>query len=329
MPSTTQVASSDINSSMTAAIRSKPFWSTMREIMPISGRFIAASSTGNPYRIRTCRFGGRLSAQVVGSVRRRQDADRASDPTGSVSIPFRTPTRSAARRRRMPSNPKPNSGVCISRAYCRLTVVNRVGVVDPALEEADASPVLEPLDRQQLPRQVEPRQPVGREQPLIGEVVNREHARHRAQHGMRGVERAEIDGREPRLPVVSVHDRRPDALPPGKLQRGADQQPRTAAGCPDSRRCRRRTAPRDRTGPGNRPASRGLRSRAALRRIRRLACIRRRSRESARRDCRRSPRGSGAPPGSPTSRGVPAPPAARRARRPDRRFSRMEPLRIR
>ena len=53
----------------------------------------------------------------------------------------------ARRRRRMPSNPKPNSGVWISSAYRGLTVVMRFGVGDAALQEADASPELQPIAR--------------------------------------------------------------------------------------------------------------------------------------------------------------------------------------
>jgi hypothetical protein len=81
-------------------------------------------------------------------------------------------------------------------------------VVDAALEEADLPPELELLDREQVPRQIEPRQPRGLEEALIGEVVDRQDAGRAADDGMPGVERLEVHRREPGLPVVRVDDRR-------------------------------------------------------------------------------------------------------------------------
>ena len=244
--------------------------------MPISGRFIAASSTGSPYRTRTSRLAAAFPLRSSASERRPADADRASDPTRSVSIPFRMPTRSAGAT---------TQDAVESEAELRRLNLARVlpadrgdqgRVVDPALQQADASPVFEPVDRQQLPRQVEPREPVGREQPLIGEVVNREHARHR--RPARDAPRRACADRPARAPPASRARARPTVGRPAVRQTPARRgpAPRSAAGCPDSRRCRHRTARRDRTGPGSRSAARGLRPRAALRRIRRLACSRRR-----------------------------------------------------
>ena len=61
---------------------------------------------------------------------------------------------------------------------------------------------------EETPRQIEARQPVGREDSLVRQVVNREHARRAAEDRMSSIERLQIDRREPGLPVVRVHDGR-------------------------------------------------------------------------------------------------------------------------
>ena len=92
------------------------------------------------------------------------------------------------------------------------------------------------------PRRDRARQPVGLEDPLIREVVNREDARHAAEHRMRRVERVlQVDRREPGLPVVRVDT---TAVRPAARRTRARRAPgtRNGAGCRDSRRCRRRTS---------------------------------------------------------------------------------------
>ena len=79
------------------------------------------------------------------------------------------------------------------------------------------------FDSEQRPLQIEPRQPVGLKQPLIGHVVNGEHRRDPAEQRMRGEKRLQIDRRQPRLPVMRMHDRWSRATADRKLQRRADQ----------------------------------------------------------------------------------------------------------
>jgi hypothetical protein len=107
----------------------------------------------------------------------------------------------------------------VSRADGR----DQIGEVDAALEQADAAPELHRIEPHQIPRQIEPRQPIRFEQALIREVVDRKDRRNVAKDRMRGVERAQINRREPRLPVVRVHDRRRTVAARRKLQRGAHQ----------------------------------------------------------------------------------------------------------
>ena len=99
------------------------------------------------------------------------------------------------------------------------------------------------------------RQPVGVEEPLVGEVVNREDARRAAERRMRRVRRLEIDRREPGLPVVRVDERRPRALPRGELRAPRAPGTRIGARCRDSRCCPPRKAPRDRNSSGQSTSS--------------------------------------------------------------------------
>ena len=96
--------------------------------------------------------------------------------------------------------------------------------IDPALEQADLSPVLEPVDRQLIPVQVQSRQPVGFEEALVREVVNREDGRRAAEHGMVRVERPQVDRRQACLPVVRVSDSGRSTCTRGKLERRADEK---------------------------------------------------------------------------------------------------------
>src|ERR1051325_11876703 len=62
---------------------------------------------------------------------------------------------------------------------------DEVGVVDAALQKTDASPELHALGAELLPREIEPRQPVGGKEPLIREVVDREDRRGFGEERMR------------------------------------------------------------------------------------------------------------------------------------------------
>ena len=243
-------------------------------------------------------------------------------------MPFRMPTRSAARRRRMPSKPKPNSGVWISRAYCGLTVVISSASLMPPLRKLMLSPVFEPLDREQSHGEIEPRQPVGREQPLVGEVVNGEHARRRRR--ARDAPRTASAGRpaRARLPVVRVHDDGRTPRRAGKLERGADQQrePPRVVGIVGVVGAVQRLAIEQVRAVDEHRAGAALR--AAPRRIRRLACTpptrhRKALDELARGHAAVSWHDQGHSPAEARQR------RRQRAerRRPDRRFSRTERLR--
>ena len=127
-----------------AAIRSRPFLidhpGDHADERPVRA---TPASPARPYRARSSALLSALSRQVRAAL---YGAGRSGSRAGShcfVSMPFRMPTRSAARLRRMPSNPNPNSGVWISSAYFGLTVVMTSRVVDAALEEADPSPEFE------------------------------------------------------------------------------------------------------------------------------------------------------------------------------------------
>src|SRR5439155_17240794 len=109
----------------------------------------------------------------------------------------------------------------------RVTAAHRrvdARVVDAALHEADAAPLPQAVDGKLIPAEIECRQPRGIEHPLKREIVNREDRRRAAEQRMRGVERAQIDRREPRLPVMRVDDRRAGAAPPRELERRAREE---------------------------------------------------------------------------------------------------------
>ncbi len=97
-------------------------------------------------------------------------------------------------------------------------------VVDAALQKTDSSPVFELIQAEQVPPQVQTRQPVRFEEPLIREIVNGKDARRAAKHGMRRVERAQIDRRKARLPVVGVNDERRRRAASGEFERGAREK---------------------------------------------------------------------------------------------------------
>ena len=172
----------------------------------------------------------------------------------------------------------------------------------------------------QVPRQIQPGQPVHLELTLIREIVNREHARRTGQRRVRRVAGLQIDGCKRRLPVVRVDDRGRRGRAGGILERGPHQEREAPAGCPGSLRCPRRTARPDRTMPGRRPGSRAHR-REAPRRARHRGSDRRPSARTRRRDVRRRRRDTAAAPRSRPIRDAPGPAAARRARPRGRRFS--------
>ena len=185
----------------------------------MSGR---AGVTGKEYLASTAAFEAALPARLAalyGSGRNRS----CSGSHSSVSMPLRMPTRSSRRARRIPSKPNPNSGDLNLGGVARADGRDRPRVVDAALHEADVAPEFQPIDAELLPAQVEPRQPVGGKHTLIREIVNREDARCAAQHGMRGVQRLQVDRRKPRLPVVRVDHRGRHAAPRGQLERRTHQ----------------------------------------------------------------------------------------------------------
>src|ERR1051325_9386542 len=80
------------------------------------------------------------------------------------------------------------------------------------------------MNRELLPSEIDLRQPVRREQALVGEVVDREDAGNAAEHRMRPVERAEIYGRKAGLPVVRMDERRRRRTAAGEFERRADEE---------------------------------------------------------------------------------------------------------
>ena len=152
----------------------------------------------------------------VALARRDRRRRTASAETGSragsqssVSMPFRMPTRSARARAEDAVEPEAELRRLDFLGVARADGRDDVGVVDAAFQEADLAA------RIRADRRVNRSQPrssrgsqSGVEEALIGEVVNREDAGRAAKHGMRRVERAQIDRREARLPVVRVDDGR-------------------------------------------------------------------------------------------------------------------------
>ena len=147
-----------------------------------------------------------------------------------------------------------------------------VGVKEPGLEEAELPPELRAVDSEHPLRQAQRRKRGRREQPLIGEVVDRDHRRRapprcpaggrrrpmcrRGTGGRALGEKVEIERRQPRLPVVGVDQVGPPpvvgtpwpAAPPSR------REGRIAArSLPGWRRCRPcRGAPRRRRAAGSR-----------------------------------------------------------------------------
>ena len=99
-----------------------------------------------------------------------------------------------------------------------------LAVDDPRLQEADAMPELESFGPEQIPPEIERRQPARIADPLIRDVVDREHARHAAKHGILREPRLQIDRRESRLPVVRVHDIGREAHAARAFERRAREQ---------------------------------------------------------------------------------------------------------
>ena len=79
---------------------------------------------------------------------------------------------------------------------------NDVRVADPALKETDASPELQPFRGEYVPGQIETRQPVALEGPLICKVVDREDDGRAAELRVPGIEGFEVDRHQAGLPVV-------------------------------------------------------------------------------------------------------------------------------
>ena len=217
------------------AMRSKPFWSTMREIMPTSGRasglLVGRQTVSREHRP----LGGDFPVQCV---RRCNGAGRYGSFAGShtdVSIPLGMPTRRSRRR----AQHALEAGAELRRLnLLRITPAHggdhRRGV-DRAFQKAHPAPELHAIDAELLPAQIETRQPVGFEHALIRDVVDGEDRRDAAEHRMRREDRVQIDRRQARLPVVGVHDR-------GRLSRAARhiRAPRAPARrsggrCPDIR----------------------------------------------------------------------------------------------
>ena len=223
MPRTTNDASRLARRSPRAARRSKPFCSTMREIIPISGRDIS----GSPGRVdrQTIRrqhrlLRGALPGEIIGRVRLGDvrvacgipsfGIDAVEDADQIAGAPSQDALESEAELRRL-------NLARVGRAHRR----DEIGVVDAAFEQADAPPELHLVDRQQAPRQIETRQPVRLGQPLVRKVVDGEDARHAPEHRVRRVERLQIDGREPALPVVRVDHRGARLAIRAPVERGA------------------------------------------------------------------------------------------------------------
>src|SRR5262245_57314127 len=101
----------------------------------------------------------------------------------------------------MPSNPKPSSGVCISRAYRGLTVVmSRLKRIPPFRK------LMRPQYSMAWVRMTtQPRQPAGVEDALVGEIVNGQHGRDTSRRCARAEHPGGEHGDEARLPVVGVN----------------------------------------------------------------------------------------------------------------------------
>jgi hypothetical protein len=93
-----------------------------------------------------------------------------------------------------------------------------------ALQVAHPAVVLKRVGAAEIPGQAEHSDRVHPELALVGDVVDREHARGPVERRVVPVEGLQVHGHEPRLPVVGVEDARPLAPAPEVLERGAREE---------------------------------------------------------------------------------------------------------
>ena len=232
--------------------------------MPTSGRRRAASSTGSPYRLSSAAFASRLparSATLYAVGRNRSCAGSHS----LTSMPFRMPTRFAARAQDA-VEPETEGGRLDFLRITRAHRCDHVRGVDAAFEHAHAAEKLQPVHGELFPPEIQARQPVRLIRPLIRKVVDRQHAGRAAEHGVSGVQRAQVHRSQTALPIVCVHDRGGPHIP---APRGPGR--RIGEGCRDNRWCRPRKCRADRRVRGSRRRARSLHPQAVLRRSRHRA----------------------------------------------------------
>ena len=233
---------------------------------PPAARSTSARRRGSSIASSSASLRRALVRQRAGAVGLRAGADPARGSTR------RCRSRSGSRRgacragARMPSKPKPNSGVWISLAYRGLTVVIHSLKLMPAFRKLTLPQNSMPFDAEQVPAEIERGHPDRRKQPLVGQVVDGEHPARPAQRRPTGEHRLQVDGRQARLPVVRVHDVGRPVGSRRELQRRPRQhgEPDGVVGIVDRRRSRRGRA--GRTARDSRPAPPGRDRRARARR---------------------------------------------------------------
>ena len=195
--------------------------------MPTTGRASAGGAADSPRHSSSARFADCLPSNSEAEY----GAGRNGSAAGfhrSTSMPFRIPTSLSARCGQNSFEAEAELG-CLNlarvvRADCR----DQIALSDTRLQEAQRAPVLVSVEREPLDRKSERRGPVPGEEPLVGEVVDREDDRQRRQHRVSRAQGLRIHRCQTRLPVVRVHHVGPLARQDDQLERGPAQERETA-----------------------------------------------------------------------------------------------------